>query len=111
MVAHYDGSGELNKRMERAKEEIGRLHYKDEKSFPFERYVTKLKENFYILGKDKDEALTEKQQVDIMLKGIKSLDATIVAAKTNVFKDFRSDFAAATAFLSGLISNVHFPFP
>ena len=107
LVAHYDGSGELNKRMERAKEEISRLHYKDEKSFPFERYVTKLKENFYILGKDKDEALTGKQQVDIMLKGIKSLDATIVAAKTNVFKDFRSDFAAATAFLSGLISNVH----
>lgn len=107
LVAHYDGSGELNKRMERAKEEISRLHYKDEKSFPFERYVTKLKENFYILGKDKDEALTGRQQVDIMLKGIKSLDATIVAAKTNVFKDFRSDFAAATAFLSGLISNVH----
>ena len=34
--------GELNKRVERAKEEISRLHYKDEKVFPFEKFVTKL---------------------------------------------------------------------
>jgi hypothetical protein len=107
LVGHYDGTGELNKRLERAKEEISRLHYKDEKAFPFERFVTKLKENFFILCKDKDEALTGKQQVDVMMKGIKSTDASIVAAKTNVYKDYRSDFAAATNFLSGLISNIH----
>jgi hypothetical protein len=58
-VKHYDGTGELNKRLERAKEEMNRLHYKDEKSYPFERYITKLKENFFILAKDADEALTE----------------------------------------------------
>ncbi len=40
LIAHYDGTGELNKRVKRAKEEIARLHYKDEKVFPFERYVT-----------------------------------------------------------------------
>ena len=40
---HYDGMGELNKRVETDKEEIVRLHYKDEKIFPFEKYVTKLK--------------------------------------------------------------------
>jgi hypothetical protein len=107
LVGHYDGTGELNKRLERAKEEISRLHYKDEKAFPFERFVTKLKENFFILNKDKDEALTGKQQVDVMMKGIKSTDASIVAAKTDVYKDYRSDFAAATNFLSGLISNIH----
>ena len=107
LVAHYDGTGELNKRIERAKEEISRLHYKDEKVYPFERYVTKLKENFFILAKDKDEALTSKQQVEVLMRGIKSSDASIVAAKTNVYKDYRSDFSAATSFLSGLISNVH----
>ena len=107
LVGHYDGTGELNKRLERAKEEISRLHYKDEKAFPFERFVTKLKENFFILCKDKDEALTGKQQVDIMLKGIKSTDASIIAAKTDVYKDYRTDFPAATNFLSGLISNIH----
>ena len=44
LVAHYDGYGELNKRVNRAKMELMRLHYKDEKVFPFEKYVTKLKE-------------------------------------------------------------------
>ena len=44
LVGHYNGTGELSKRVERAKEEITRLHYKDEKVFPFEKYITKLKE-------------------------------------------------------------------
>ena len=107
LVSHYDGTGELNKRVERAKEEITRLHYKDEKVYPFERYVTKLKENFYILAKDKDENLTDKQRVDILMKGIKSTDASVIAAKTDVYKDYRADFNAATGFLSGLIANIH----
>ena len=46
LVGHYDGAGELNKRVQRAKEELARLHYKDEKVFPFEKHVTKLKESF-----------------------------------------------------------------
>lgn len=107
LIAHYDGTGELNKRIERAKEEISRLHYKDEKVYPFERYVTKLKENFFVLAKDKDENLTNKQRVDVLMRGIKSSDASIVAAKTDVYKDYRSNFDAATSFLSGLISNIH----
>ena len=57
LIAHYDGAGELNKHVERAKDEIARLHYKDKKVFPFERYVTKLKESFFVLAKDKDETL------------------------------------------------------
>jgi hypothetical protein len=67
---HYDRSGELNKRLERAKEEISRLHYNNESVFPFEHFVTKLKENFFVLGKDEDERLTGKQKVDHMLKSI-----------------------------------------
>ena len=48
LVAHYDGygSGELNKRVQRAKMELLRLHYKDEKVFPYEKYVTKRKEQY-----------------------------------------------------------------
>jgi alpha-N-acetylglucosamine transferase len=38
LIGHYDKTGELNKLLERAKEEISRLHYKDEKAFPFERF-------------------------------------------------------------------------
>jgi hypothetical protein len=107
LVAHYDGTGELNKRVERAKEELARLHYKDEKIFPFKKYVTKLKENFFVLEKDKHEELTGKQQVDILLRGIRSTDAGITSAKINVYQSFRSDFNKAAEFLSGLIANMH----
>jgi hypothetical protein len=86
LVGHYDGTGELNKRVERAKEELSRLHYKDEKVIPFEKYVTELKENFFVLEKDKHEALTGKQQVDVLLRGIRSTDTCMVAAKINIFR-------------------------
>ena len=107
LVGHYDGTGELNKRVERAKEELSRLHYKDEKVFPFEKYVTKLKENFYVLEKDKHEDLTGKQQVDVLLRGIRSTDTGIVAAKTNIFQSYRANFDKAAEFLSSLIANTH----
>ena len=51
-VAHYDGYGKLNKRVQRAKMELLKLHYKDKKVFPFEKYVTRLK-GFRVLEKDK----------------------------------------------------------
>ena len=107
LVNHYDGTGELNKRLERAKEEMSRLHYKDEKSYPFERYVTKLKENFFILAKDKDEALTGKQKVEKMMNGLRSTDTSIIAARTVIYHQYRDDFNGATTFLSGLIANIH----
>ncbi|KAI2511242.1 hypothetical protein MHU86_3208 [Fragilaria crotonensis] len=107
LVAHYDGTGELNKRVEKAKEEISRLHYKDEKVFPFEKFVTKLKENFHVLSKDKSEELTEKQMVDKMLLGIRSTDASITSAKVNVYQNYRANFDKAVEFLSGLISSIH----
>ena len=81
LIAHYVGTGKLNKHhVKQAKEEIARLHHKDKRIFPFERYVTKLKVIFY---------------------------ASIVAAKTSVFKDHRSDFNAVTSFPSGLIININ----
>ena len=100
LVGHYDGTGELNKRVERAKEELSHLHYKDEKAFPFEKYVTKLKENFFVMEKDKHKELTGKQQVDVLLRGIRSTHTNIVAAKTNIFQSYCANFDKAAEFLS-----------
>ena len=92
LVGHYDGTGELNKRVDRAKEEISRLHYKDKKVYPFERHVTKL---------------NGKQRVHVLMKEIKLTDPCVIAVKTDVYKDYRADSIAATNSLSGLISNLH----
>ena len=87
--------------------EIMRLHYKDEKVFPFEKYVTKLKENFRVLEKDKSERRTEKQQVHTMLHGRNTSDVGIKAAKTTVFHSHQKSFDKAVHFMSAYISNRH----
>ena len=52
LVARYDGYDELNKRVSmRAKHELTKLHYKEKRVFPYEKYVTKLKEQFQVLEK------------------------------------------------------------
>ena len=47
-----------------------KLHYKDEKVFSFEKYITKLKELFRLLDKDTHEKSSGPQQVEFMLHGI-----------------------------------------
>jgi hypothetical protein len=83
------------------------LHYKDKNVFPFEKFVTKLKENFHELSKDKNKELTDKQMVDKLLLGIRSTDTSIASAKVNVYQNFRANFDRVVEFLSGLISSIH----
>ena len=83
------------------------MHYKDKKVFPFEKFVTKLKENFHLLSKHKNEELTERQMVDEMLLGFRSTDTSIVSAKVNIYQNYRSNFDRAVEFLSGLILSFH----
>ena len=59
-----------------------KLHYKDEKAFSFERYITKLKELFRVLDKDIHEKYSARQQVELMLHGgITSSDVGIISAR------------------------------
>ena len=83
------------------------MHYKDKNVFPFEKFVTKLKENFHELSKDKNKELTDKQMVDKLLLGIRSTDTSIASAKVNVYQNYRANFDRAVEFLSGLISSIH----
>ena len=87
--------------------EILRLHYKDEKVFPYKKYVTKLKENFRVLEKDPNERVTGSQQVHTMLHGMNTIDVGVEAAKTTVFHSMRNSFDKAVEFMSAYISNRH----
>ena len=107
LIAHYDGYGELNKRVQRAKMELLRLHYKDEKVFPFEKYVTKLKEQFRVLEKDRHESYSGSRQVETLLRGMNTTDAGIEAAKTTVFHSMQHSFDKACEFMSAYISSKH----
>ena len=100
LVAHYDGYGKLNKRVQRAKMELLKLHYKDEKVFPFEKYVTRLKEQFGVLEKDKRASYSESREVETLLCGMNTTDAGIEAAKTTVFHSTQYNFDKACEFMS-----------
>ncbi len=105
LVAHYDSYGELNKRVQRAKMELSRLHYKDER---FEKYVTKLKEQFRVLKMHRHASYSGLRQVETLLSGMNTTDAGIDAAKTTVFHSMQHDFDRACEFImSAYISSKH----
>jgi hypothetical protein len=68
---HFDGPGEIKKRLAFAYNILNNTHYQSERQFSFENYVTKLSEAFEVLA-DNDTAKGEREKVDILLNGIHS---------------------------------------
>ncbi len=104
---HYDGYGELNKQVQRAKMELLKIHYKDKKVLPFEKFVTKLKEQFRVLEKDRYASYSGSRQVETFLHGMNTTDTGIESAKTPVFQGMQHDFDRACEFMSAYISSKH----
>jgi len=79
-------------------------HYRSEKQYSFESYVTKLSEAFEIL-KDNNVEKAEREKVDCLLDGIQSENQIVVTAKTNVRMNhaMRTSFQVAVDHLSELI--------
>ena len=103
---HYDGPGEVEKRLSFAYSEIENAHYRSERTFSFEKYVTKLSEAFEILS-DQGMAKPEREKVDYLLKGIRSDNQQVIAAKTTVrmHQEMRTSFQLAVDRLSELIGS------
>ena len=58
---HYDGPGQVEKRLAYAYDLLSNTHYKSERQFSFETYVTKLSEAFEVL-KDNQVAKPEREK-------------------------------------------------
>ena len=103
---HYDGPGEVEKRLSHAYKELGDAFYKSERVFTFEKYVTKLSEAFEILN-DHGVGKQEREKVDILLNGIQSDNQIVVSAKTTVrmHTTMRTSFQVAVDRLSELIGS------
>ena len=48
---HYDGTSEGSRRKRVSRSDLKKIFYKNETTFTFEKYVTKLKGIFNVLGK------------------------------------------------------------
>jgi hypothetical protein len=104
---HYDGPGEIEKRLAQAKKQLSDIHYRTEQTFPFESYITKLKSSFEVL-EECNEAYTERNKVSILLDRIQSNNTQIQAAKTTIrmSNELKADFNAAANCLSEIVATV-----
>ena len=78
-----------------------------QKVFPSEGYASYFKMNLYVLAKDTYMDHKNNEQVNLLMKGFKSIDVIIVATKADVWQDDRADCIAATSFLPGLVADTH----
>ena len=109
LTGHHNGKGELNKRVEKAKEQLRRLHHENERSFSFERCATRMKEAHAVLDEDPNERKTEKQKVDGLMNVTQSQETALVSAKTWMHANHARDLDGAVACFSGIVSKVHAP--
>ena len=76
LVQHYDGPGEKERRIALATEQIKSLHYKDERTFTFEMFITKLKLAYKVLA-DNGIPKAEREKVSEMCEQINSSNLAV----------------------------------
>ena len=104
---HYNGQGELSKRMQLAKAQLKALHYKNERALTFEKYTEKITRAFAILNKDRDERLSSRQQVEALLNCIRTSDSELQASKAVITQSYLDDLTGAYAHFSSQVSRLH----
>ena len=70
---HYDGDAAGKSKIQAAKDGLEKIHYRNESTFSFEKYVTRLKKNFNVLEK-KSKELDEDDKVEYLLENCRCND-------------------------------------
>ncbi len=100
---HYDGPAEGDKRVTVARNNIKVIHYKNESSFSFEKYSTKLKKSFTTLEKYA-QPKSEREKVEILLDQINTNDQRLVTAIGICRNSHARTFESACTYLSQQIA-------
>ena len=108
-TAHYNGQGELSKRMAIAKTRLDQLHYRNERSMSFEKCTEIMTKCFNTLHKDIDQRYSDRQKVEKLLKAIRCQDAELLAAKSIIDQQYPRDFVGACAYFSQQVARIHGP--
>lgn len=108
---HYDGPGEVKRRIARAEAQIEALYYKSEQALSFERFITKLNGAFQVLEQNK-EGLTERKKVTLMCEKIQNTNPDFRAAVQFIRRTegLSTNFREAANALSEHVSMI-FPTP
>jgi hypothetical protein len=103
ITQHYRGDAETALRAAEAEATLNRLHYRNETSFSFERYITRMSECFELM-EDNHQGYSEAQKVKKMLDGVVSTNAEVVAIKAVVRSTHPTDFNSASTLMAGQIA-------
>ena len=102
---HFDGPREVEKRIVHANNTIENLHYTKESIFHFSSNIAGLNACYTTL-EQAGEDVTARNKVTKMLKGITTVNASLLAAMQNIRSSTatNNDFAAASSKLSEQIA-------
>ena len=103
---HYDGPAEGDKRVTVARNNIRIIHYKNESTFSFEKYSTKLKKSFSTL-EQYGQGKSEREKVEILLGQINTNDPQLIAAITICRDSHNTTFEAACTYISQQVAIIY----
>ena len=103
---HYDGPAEGDKHITIARNDIKILHYKNESSFSFEQYSTRLRKAFLTL-EQYEQPKHEKEMVETLLDQMNTNDNRLVTA-IGICRDSHGDtFDNACTYMSQQIAVIY----
>jgi len=100
----YDGSAE-GEHMNIMKADLKELYFKRQDTFPFKKYVKRLKEAYTTL-EDLGQPKFEKQKVRTLLDHIMCPDDQVKACVHTARKHYKDDFAGACTYLASEIARI-----
>ena len=103
LVNHYNGSAESERRIAAARHKLSNLFYKNEMTFNFETFSTKLKATFDTMEKY-GEGRSEREKVSTLLEKIRTSNQKLESAITFARSNHNGDYLAATNYLATQIS-------
>ena len=106
-TGHYNGDGELTKRVSYAKARLERIYYRNEQSYPFERFTSELARCFVTLDKKPSTRMTDTQKVDHLFSKIQNKDATVAALILMARRMYHDNFIGCCNYMSGEISEAY----
>jgi hypothetical protein len=105
LCGHYDGPAEGDKRVAVARSNISKTFYKNETTFSFEKYSTRLKKSFDML-RQYGQPKSHKEEVEILLNQINTNNLQLVSSIQICRNAHNDDFIQATTYLSTQIAQI-----
>jgi Tfp pilus assembly protein PilO len=104
---HFEGKGNATRNLAEANRLRETLHYKNERSLSFEKFLSMMQEMFNIYSKE-DQELSEKTKIDLLFSKVQhqGLQAAIEALRTKEVEGIELTYTAAANHLATTVARL-----